>query len=403
MKSVIVIDDEYYTRKALVRTIDWPIHDFDIIGEADNGRRGLDMIVKLKPDIVIVDINMPIMDGMELIHRLRQEAIKTKIIILTGYNDFEHAKKAIKYSVSDYLLKPIVEEELLASLTKVAKEIDMERHKASRLEESLSVLRRDFLNNLVLGKYDDAGIINNYFSNFNLSVGNAIRVIVLLSDEVLNIKGHEIANICKVIFPVNTGIVCWRMGSNKWGIMISSQEHKSLSNSEIKVSIESLWRWLDHRKEGKDQIQIRCGKTVSSLIEIQDSYKTSSVLRASDKDKNIHLYKEEAGSAKLLVSDIKLYITQELSNPELNISGIVEEMNFNYHYICKVFKQVTGISLGDYIIDCRMKKAKELIDGGINKVNYIAAECGYNDTGYFGKAFKKHYGISPKQMMKQLG
>ncbi len=112
MYKVLIVEDEDLIRKGLVYIFDWIKHDCVVIGEASNGKEALDFIAKNKPDIIITDIKMPIMDGIALLESLQADPIET--IIISGYAEFDYAKKAIQYGVAEYLLKPIDHEQLSA-------------------------------------------------------------------------------------------------------------------------------------------------------------------------------------------------------------------------------------------------------------------------------------------------
>lgn len=107
MLKIFIIDDEYFERQSLIRNINWNSLNITVSGEANNGLSAFEAIRKDVPDIAIVDINMPKMNGLDLISRLNENNISCKYIILTGYDEFEYAQKAIKLNVFDYILKPI--------------------------------------------------------------------------------------------------------------------------------------------------------------------------------------------------------------------------------------------------------------------------------------------------------
>ncbi|MEG1441092.1 MAG: response regulator, partial [Oscillospiraceae bacterium] len=108
---IVIVEDEYYIRMGLVNAVEWRENGFEIVGEAEDGKKGIEIIKETKPDIVITDIRMPIMDGLEMLNTLKSENIE--FIILSGYEDFIYAKKALENGVSKYLIKPIDENELL--------------------------------------------------------------------------------------------------------------------------------------------------------------------------------------------------------------------------------------------------------------------------------------------------
>jgi len=108
--KILIVEDEDLIRKGLVYVFNWLEHDCVVIGEAANGEEALRFIEKSKPDIIVTDIKMPIMDGLELLDNIKHMGIET--VIISGYADFEYAKRAIHFDVSDYLLKPIDHKQL---------------------------------------------------------------------------------------------------------------------------------------------------------------------------------------------------------------------------------------------------------------------------------------------------
>lgn len=128
MLKVMLIDDEVYVRKGLLGLIDWGNLGYQAPLEADNGQDALQIIANEQPDVVITDIRMPIVDGLQLIEEVKKgQLCACKFIILSGYNDFTYAQSAIRFGVSDYILKPIDEDELEVILRDLAEQIKQER------------------------------------------------------------------------------------------------------------------------------------------------------------------------------------------------------------------------------------------------------------------------------------
>lgn len=121
MFKVLLVDDEVFVRKGLLEIIPWEALNFSIAGEANNGAEALDMIRQLKPDLVITDIRMPILDGLELISSVAENNAQDVVfIVISGFNDFKYAQQALRYGVHDYILKPIDDEEMTATLRKLS-------------------------------------------------------------------------------------------------------------------------------------------------------------------------------------------------------------------------------------------------------------------------------------------
>lgn len=158
MIKVFLAEDEYIIREGIKNNIDWTSHGYIFVGEAADGELAYPMICKLKPDIVITDIKMPFMNGLELSRLIRKELPETEIIILSGYEEFEYAKEAIRIGVAEYLLKPISGDELLDHIGQIASRIEEKRREKEmyaqyrrEMEDNFTKERRDLFDNLVTG------------------------------------------------------------------------------------------------------------------------------------------------------------------------------------------------------------------------------------------------------------
>lgn len=124
MYTIVVADDEEELRKAIIRRIDWKEIGFEVIGEAENGIEALELVGRLEPDLLLTDIRMPFISGIELARQVREIRPATQIAFLSGYDDFTYAQQAIQYNIISYLLKPITMADLTAELIKIRKKID---------------------------------------------------------------------------------------------------------------------------------------------------------------------------------------------------------------------------------------------------------------------------------------
>lgn len=124
MYRVFLADDEPWILISLKNLIDWGECGYLICGEATDGIKAWERILYTKPDLIISDIKMPGMDGIELIKRVREEKLPAEVAIISGYSDFEYARAGLKYGCTDYLIKPVDEEELITCLEKVKEKLD---------------------------------------------------------------------------------------------------------------------------------------------------------------------------------------------------------------------------------------------------------------------------------------
>jgi two-component system response regulator YesN len=124
MYNLLIVDDEAIICEGLSRIINWKEHKFNIVGFACNGREAIEKIKSSRINLVVTDIRMPVMDGLELSKQIREYGSKIRIIIISGYSDFQYAKKAIEYGVGAYLLKPVIPDELTDQVIKIRHQLD---------------------------------------------------------------------------------------------------------------------------------------------------------------------------------------------------------------------------------------------------------------------------------------
>ena len=154
--TILLVDDESAVREGIRNRTPWERYNFTVVGEAENGIEALEMIEELHPDVVITDIKMPYLDGMELIKEIRKSHPPVTIIIISGYDEFTYAQQAIRYDVSEYVLKPVTGEDICNLLERTAKRLDediIRMQDQSRLQDvynqALPLIREKFLVSLL--------------------------------------------------------------------------------------------------------------------------------------------------------------------------------------------------------------------------------------------------------------
>ncbi len=164
---IVVIEDELKTKNGIIKLLAKINSSYEVVGDARNGADGIEVILSTNPDVVITDIRMPKMDGLEMIRYLKEKDIKSRIIIISGHSDFQYAQKAVKLGTCDYLLKPITIDDLSASLNNVekllSKENDLMAHKRSNARLPEELLYRIFTTSC-----EDP---ESYISEFTESIG----------------------------------------------------------------------------------------------------------------------------------------------------------------------------------------------------------------------------------------
>ena len=165
MYKIIIVDDEAIVREGIKKRLDWAALGFTVIGDAANGQEALAIAEKNWPDVILTDIRMPVMDGIELTRIVTERMPATKVLILTGHEEFEYAHQSIRFGVLDYILKPVSASELSEIMVKVKEmlddkvnnELELENLK-NQVKQSLPILRDRFLNDLVFTTLSEAEI-----------------------------------------------------------------------------------------------------------------------------------------------------------------------------------------------------------------------------------------------------
>lgn len=296
MLRLFVVDDEPDTREGLRYYFDWAKYGVEVIGEADDGSTALEPILKEKPDIVLSDVRMPDMDGIEMVKRIRQFSEDVKIIFVSGYDDVGYIKSALKVDAVDYILKPVDLKELGEVIEKVVKIINEERDAKSLIQEmntkllqSMPSLREKFFMTLVRDGVNGEKEIdkrieflglelpsNDEYCTLVISIDDKAAVFDILPEKDKQLTSFSVINICEELihksikgyaFENRPGeYVCiLRMGCHKDEDDVCYEDKENLYSliSDIK---DSLLRYL------KIRVTIGVGLTVLGLKNIWKSY-----------------------------------------------------------------------------------------------------------------------------------
>lgn len=273
MFKVLIVDDEPIIREGLKTIINWEECGFYICGDAVNGKDGIFKITELRPDLIIVDIRMPGMDGLQMIEELNNNGIRCKIIILTGYSDFKYAKRAVDFGVEAYVLKPIDKEELSDKVRKAFDSISNERKIMEALNESVTVSKERIIEHLVSGQAD-LKLINKRMELYKLDINWRSFQVILIE---LNIKEDIDINLKLSIKREIEACLC--NGNNGYIFNINGYIGALLKNSPFAVNITPLTILQNKIKWLADvEVTISVGKVVENINDIYLSFSHAQML-----------------------------------------------------------------------------------------------------------------------------
>ncbi len=234
--TVFFVEDEITIREKIRESIDWETTDFEYLGDAPDGEIAISLITELQPDIVVTDIRMPHMDGLDLCRCIQYECPDTCIIILSGYNDFEYAQKAINLNVSEYLLKPITPTNLINSLNKAARKVAAKREDKDELRllkkelmDSRLIMKERFLQGLVTGTNPAEAILRADEFGINLR-NNSYAVLVFRSKVYL-----DISELAQTLHALGLEFPVFRIGYREAGVIAMSGNNDLLEAALKKI------------------------------------------------------------------------------------------------------------------------------------------------------------------------
>ncbi|MFA9377043.1 MAG: response regulator [Lachnotalea sp.] len=280
MYKVLLVDDEALIREAISENIKWEELGYKFLGACENGKEAIKKINEEVPDLLITDICMPYVDGMELTKYMYENYPITKVIIVSGYDEFEYAKKAVKYKVLEYVLKPVTAYELTELLDKIKKDFDMESDKNKNLKKmqeayisNLPVLKGRFLNGLIQGNIS-AEMVNKKAEDFKVDLqGKYFATAIVEEDDLFEyIKRHHgikedlvlfaVFNIVEEIVSKHCGGITFQNGEEKTSIIFKADKEEGFRSEIYDICTEVrmvLNQYL------KIDVAIGIGKTVPTI------------------------------------------------------------------------------------------------------------------------------------------
>ncbi len=370
MITVLLADDDFLVRETLYEIVPWKELGMEVIAQAENGKQALNMCIELKPDILFTDIKMPFLNGLEVAISLQELDIKTKIVLISGIQDFNYAKTALSINAAGYILKPIQIKEIIEVLKKIRNSIDMEQNREEvyyrlkvQLEENMYLMRDKFLNNLVMDIISDQNLISEKLEYFQipLKVNESIIIAVAEIDDYVKrvadkaesykqFLNFSVKNIIEETLVNHQAGVCVYTNDNQFVIIFN---RKFSSEEKMTVIFDEMQELLSDFN--KITLSIGVGNQVSGMEALADSYNNAlsalnykfytgknSIIHIGDISNTQKLYQMSDFNVysnlnlmqKELLSQIKLGDTEKLSNTvEKYFAFLTEVKLFTEEYI----------------------------------------------------------------------
>ncbi|WP_379153159.1 response regulator [Paenibacillus sp. sgz5001063] len=390
--KVMIADDEAIIREGIRRSVDWEGLGLQVVAEAEDGEEALELAVQHEVHIALVDLNMPIMHGLELMKQLRENRSDCKIIVITGHDEFSYAQESIRLQVHDYILKPADPKQLMQVLRGVRDQLVLEKQKSQHLQQASRQILKNF------------PLLRERFCQEWLE-GNLSRGEIREQLHFLRLPPER---------PEVIGMIRWRETQNSG----MQEKERQLFLFAIENIVAELFQ--DYRKvifrDAAGQIIIllwdESGEPVLAGVEavvrshlkiavevgIQSVEGDTSSLAAAYRKCRVNLSREQPLSP--LVRRTRQYMLEHFNEYGLTLESTAGSLQASPVYLSRLFKQELGESFGAYLTQIRIRKAAQLLHSTELSISEVAERTGYETQHYFSTAFKKQTGVSPLQFRK---
>ena len=354
MLKVMLVDDEPFITQGLKVLCNWEEEGYTIVKTASNGIEAYDYIRENTVDVVIADIKMPGMTGLELLEKVREEKISDAyFVILSGFNDFDYVRTAMRFGCMDYLLKPVDKNELLAILRKIA----AENKESAALEEYHQKTETAFVHRhliaLVVGRYDD---VNLDYVTKNMSLSDGIRYVIIelpdmddtdVEEGSLMQYRRELNETAERLLGKDGNHLIYDVslnhGSYDTGFIYADYMAEAEGKTDIQY-LDSLQKKLEQSMEKK--VRILAGKKVGNIAAVSKSYSTACILKSQEvfrEPKPVIIYEKELsvnpGNAKLCKQSVDHLIQSIEQGDQVQIYKCVNEF----------YDDISAAGLGDSV------------------------------------------------------
>lgn len=414
MLKALVVDDEYLVRMGITQTIDWAEYGVEIIGEASNGEEGLELALQHRPDVIITDIRMPFMNGLELIEQIRGQDMLVGIVVLSGYDEFQYAQAALRYGASTYLLKPINIEELADTVRSVGTEIlekKLHSRRYSQLNGEMASISKQFWQDLLHGQLQDEAFVAGKLKllNLELAPGEAVMPLSLafppdngmdrtaeatgaLEDAAADfVEAHSLEQLC-----------LFRDSHLEWVMVLRTRDILTAGDAARSLG-KQLSEWS--QQHFGQPLSIGIGKPEGDWHRIADSYRQAvlAAQRALTGVERVLYAEEEAGMrCRREIREALAFIREHYAG-NITVERVASAVFVSPTHLMHLFRKDLNKTFYECLTEYRIEEAKRMLRNPMYRVYEVGNQVGFTDSKYFSQIFKKMTGIPPSEYAKTYG
>ncbi|QNK59977.1 response regulator [Paenibacillus sp. PAMC21692] len=414
MYKLLIVDDEPMTRDYIKNKIGALHQAWVCAGEAGDGQEALDLMERGETfDLIVTDIKMPVMNGIELAKELSGRPVKPRMVILSGYDEFALAKEAMRYGVNEYMLKPLVNEELIAVLDRMAAELDSERAELAAShalsEQSREQVARNFLHAVVTDNHMELKVLHPLLYRLKINLLEAEGAILLVDLDEGQLVERGITPSDQALFRYivhqtaaeltedDPGIVLFADHQQRTALLVPGDNGDDVARrcadlyarlAQAVLSMTGLGLWGAAGSAELDALQLGASyRSAGAAMKGRQIAEEHRLLAQAD-GRGEHEQHET-------VTKVKKYIQAHYAEP-ISLALIADKMGMSPGYLSSLFHQNTGESYIKYLTRVRMERAAQLLRAKPpEKVYDVAEKVGYLSVKHFSYVFKQHYGTPP--------
>ncbi len=390
----LVADDEYMIRRGIISFLER--YGFEVAAEAEDGEMALELATEIPVDVYFVDINMPFLNGLQFIEKLKEVQPKALVVIITGYDNFDYARRALKLEVFEYLLKPIMEDNFKEMIGRVEKRLVSDSNESKYLAWAQDTLiqNRDYLaSNFLLraleGHFTPVEMQEKFLylkmempeqfvvTAVRLEFQKGMDLTGGWTDDLLFFVAQNVAN--EIFNSPDDPRSC----QNDYGDLIILSEQTEGGEEQL----QRYCKLLESRVPVKCITVQKAGKGIASLADVYHEV--------------LSQFEEMVGISSVM-QEVKSYVEQNYWRGDFSLQDAADHVSLSMQYMSKLFRKEMGVTFVDYLTSVRIRKSIDLFQDDELKIYEIAEKVGYATQHYFSTVFKKNLGVSPAEYRKRM-
>ena len=399
MRNVLLADDETRTLYHLMTGVPWFQLGMEVCCTASNGSEALAFIESHPIDILITDIRMPGRNGIELVKKIREEGWEVRVIVLSGYNDFEYVRSMAVLGIENYLLKPVNSQELHATIQNVLEKVKREQKQRVKAEMDENLIRENIINRWLYDSIGEAELLDlAEFLDMDLELSWYQPCILKLLGDGQEVreqreKRDAVFHVCIEEFMKEENCYFSKNYSGDTIAVFCGEEEAAVKNREV------LNRCMEAVKERLGfKIYVLLGEEVEGYWNVAASFREA-VTKGIYLDEIAEGKEKIDGASSPLARRMAEYVLAHYTE-DLSLKTLGGYFKGNPAYLGQIFRRDTGKSFSEYLKDIRIARAKDLLQGGKYSAQEISSRVGFSNVTYFTSVFKKETGLSPSEYKK---